>query len=220
MSNTECRNTATGKRGGAGTPQPSSRHRYSPQNARRHRHNPQNASREGTRVTAVLNEHSRNSQGGPIPEEKGGQTQTPDLETGGPTQQKGDATKSTEPGAVPVAAAPGDPRHLADGTQENTPELGKRRPATPTTMQPRPNTRRKLQTEQTAVVSSPPQVVAQPPTHDKPWGLLDAHDDKTASVQNGQGDPERLEAGTRPLRGQGEMGSGDDEQRNTEENQA
>ena len=51
-------------------------------------------------------------------------------------------------------------------------------------------------------------------------GLLDAHDDKTASVENGQGDPKRLEAGTRPLRGQGEMGSGDDEQRNTEENQA
>ena len=28
-------------------------------------------------MTAVLNEHSRNSQGGPIPEEKGGQTQKP-----------------------------------------------------------------------------------------------------------------------------------------------
>ena len=176
MSNTECRNTATGKQGGVGTPQPSSRHR----------HSPQNASREGTRVTAVLNEHSRNSQGGPIPEEKGGQTQTPDLKTGGHTQQHGDATKSTEPGAVPVAAAPGDVDHLADGTQENTPELGKRRPATPTT-QPRPNTRRRLQTEPTTVVSSPPQVVAQPPTHDKPWGLSDAHDDKTASVENGQG---------------------------------
>ena len=170
-------------------------------------------------MTAVLNEHSRNSQGGPIPEEKGGQTQTPNLETGGHTQQNGDATTSTEPGTVPVAAAPGECAHLVDGTQENTPELGKRRPATPTT-QRGPTTRRRMQTEPTTVDSSPPQVVAQPPTHDKPWGLLDAHDDKTASVENGQGDPERLEAGTRPLRGQGEMGSGDDEQRNTEENQA